>query len=142
MLSLVEFFGSRPSQVGFPEAAMAARSRKVKQDADKKASGGHQNIPVIPPDCNVYENMMGTEWGATAPLALAAATARMDQVFDALVVKCPGECPVPRKDKSVGKPTPNKFVIPFCGGIEIQFGFVCDYEIIYGCFRRSDSEPA
>jgi hypothetical protein len=110
------------------------RSKPQKQDLDV----------VTPDDCNVYENIMGTASGANAAAAAAAATAAATRVFNALKVRCHRDCPVARKDMSVGKPKLNQIVfdLPIVGQITITLGWVCDYEIIYGCFKRSDSEPA
>jgi hypothetical protein len=100
------------------------------------------NVTVT--DCNVYENIQGTGWGANAAQASANATAECNKVFAALRITCPDECPVARTGKSVGKPRPNKITIalPWFSPITIQIGWVCDYEIIYGCFARASGEPA
>jgi hypothetical protein len=127
---------------------MAGGSSRIgsTEDAPVEDATDMEDIVVTPDDCNVYENIAGTKWGATAAAASAAATAAANQVFRALKVRCPdADCPVTKKDKSVGKPRVNQIVIdlPMVGApIVISLGFVCDYEIIYGCFRQSASEPA
>ena len=107
-------------------------------------SGKPEDLVVTPDDCNVYNNIIGTKWGANKQAALNAASAEANSVYNALKVQCPKGCPIPKKGKSVGKPTENKIVIdlPFFGApIVISLGWVCDYEIVYGCFTPSDSEP-
>lgn len=121
-------------------AASIAQARLGDDDDEPKGL----DEPVTPEDCDAYHNIMGTSWGATAKAAAQAATAEAAKVYKTLVLKCPDCCPVPKKDKSVGKARPNQFVIrlPFAGApIIINFGFVCDYEVIYGCFKKSANEP-
>ena len=103
------------------------------------------DLIVTPEDCNVYENIFGTKIGVNGPMAAAAAAAEARRIFNALRVRCRNkDCPVPRKGMSVGKPRVNQIIInlPFGGTVTIALGWACDYEIIYGCFRQSDSEPA
>jgi len=119
--------------------------RRRKQDDENPDDNLLDDLEIEPEDCGVYHNIRNVVWGATVAQTTAAARAEATKYFNALKIKCGNPaCPVPKKSMSVGKPRENKLVIPLTPifgpkvtiPVVISVGFVCDYEIIYGCFKK------